>query len=188
VALSARAAAAGTYGTSAAGSESGYVEIYQNGRKAGVVNTDGQGKYVIPNLLPGHYTLRAYNGLGFSEFVDVSVAEGQTLSLVFAFDLLPEDKVYFYPNPARDHTVVRFESAAHPLEAQAYVFDLTGALVRELPGSISTRSGAEISWQWDLRNDRGEAIASGVYLVEVKVHDPVTGRRAKVVKKLAVIR
>jgi hypothetical protein len=190
VALAGRAASAARGAYAAAASEAGgaYIEVYQNGRKAGIIPTDAQGQYEIPNLLPGRYALRAYNGLAFSEMQEVDLAPGQALALAFAFELLPDDKVYCYPNPAGASTVIRFESSVQPLEAQATVFDVTGALVRELPGAQSVRIGAEVSWTWDLANARGESVAPGVYLVQVKVHDPGTGRKAAVIKKLAVIR
>jgi hypothetical protein len=181
-------AAAGAYGAPVAGVGAAYVEIYQGGRQVAAIHTDGAGRFIVPNLLPGRYAVRAFNGLSFSEMEEVSLAEGQTLALAFKFDLLPPDKVYFYPNPARERVTVRFESMTQPLEAQALVFDIAGNLVKELPGSAASRSGAEISWEWDLRNDAGEAVASGVYLVHVKVHDPATNRREGVVKKLAVIK
>lgn len=102
--------------------------------------------------------------------------------------MLPEEKVYFYPNPAHSQVTIRFESLTQPLEAQALIFDVTGALVKELPGTLATRSGAEVSWSWDLRNAGGEPLASGIYLVHVKVFDPATNRRAGVIKKLAVVK
>ena len=40
---------------------------------------------------------------------------------------------------------------------------------------------------WDLKNDDGEDVASGVYLFIVKVKGE-NGQSAKVIKKLAVIR
>ncbi len=41
---------------------------------------------------------------------------------------------------------------------------------------------------WDLDNDRGEAVASGVYLFMVKVKGGPEGQSAKVIKKLAIVR
>ncbi|HRY29866.1 MAG TPA: fibronectin type III domain-containing protein, partial [Elusimicrobiota bacterium] len=188
VALARSAVPSGAYGAPVAGVGAAYVEIYQQGRKIGEISTDVQGRYVVPNLLPGRYAVRAFNGLSYSELQDVTLAEGQVLTVQFKFDLLPEDKVYFYPNPARNQVVIRFESSVQPLEAQALVFDIAGALVREFPGSESVRVGAEVSWTWDLSNAQGEPLASGVYLVQVKVHDPATNRRTGIIKKLAVIR
>jgi hypothetical protein len=182
------AARAGSYSAPVASVGTAYVEIYQTGQKIGVISTDGEGRYIVPNLLPGRYAMRAFNGLSFSEMSEVHLAPGQVLNLAFKFDLLPEDKVYCYPNPARSNTVIRFESLTQPLEAQALVYDVTGGLVRELTGQDAARSGAEVSWNWDLTNAQGEPVASGVYLVHVKVLDPVNNRRAGVVKKLAVLK
>jgi len=181
-------AMATAYAAPVASVGAGFIEVYQKGKRVGVIYTDADGRYIVPNLLPGRYALRAYNGLSFSEMTEVTLVEGQVLSLVFKFDLLPEEKVYCYPNPARYQAAIRFESVVQPLEAQALIFDITGALVRELTGSDAVRVGAEVTWNWDLRNTQGEPVASGIYLVHVKVHDPATNRRAGVIKKLAVVK
>lgn len=179
---------AGRYATASAATGAAYVEVYQNGRKLGTAPVDGQGRFEIPNLLPGRYALRSFDGAAFGEMTEVTVAAGQRQAVSFAEELLPPDKVYFYPNPAHDHAVIRFESSVASLQAQASVFDLTGALVREFDGADAAHSGAEVSWTWDLTNSRGQAVASGVYLVQVKVVDAAAGRRAVVTKKLAVVR
>ena len=172
--------------TAVAGS---YVDIYQNGVKVGSVPTDAQGRFIVSNLLPGSYELRPFDGNSYGVMTHVNVAAGQQVEVSFAStaEFLPMDLVYFYPNPARDHAVIRFESASPSLTAEASIFDLTGGLVRVLADGEATRSAGETSWNWNLTNSHGAGVASGVYFVRVKVVD-ASGRRAAVTKKLAVVR
>jgi len=167
-----------------------FVDIYQNGVKVGSVPTDAQGRFVVSNLLPGNYALRPFDGTSYGVMANVSVAAGQQVEISFAStaEFLPTDLVYFYPNPARDHAVIRFESAAPSLTAEASIYDLTGGLVRVLTDGEATRSAGETSWNWNLTNSHGASVASGIYFVRVKVVDASSGRRAAVTKKLAVVR
>ncbi|TPW20820.1 MAG: hypothetical protein FD126_1308 [Elusimicrobia bacterium] len=172
--------------------ENGYgqsrVELLRGGTTVAGVKPDPSGRWIIPNLLPGKYAVRAYNGLEFTDPVDVQLGEGETQEVVFVFDPLPVASVFAFPNPAAAQTTFRFVSALPGLEAQVTVFDIAGNLVKELPGSAFVpKPGGLYHAVWDLTNDDGEAVASGVYLFMVKVKG-TNGQAAKVVKKLAVVR
>jgi len=182
-------APAGGYSTaSAAPAASGaYVEVYRD-RLAGTVPADSQGRFTVPNLLPGTYQLRPFNGVSFGPMTTVRVSEGETAVAAFKADLLDPKTFYFYPNPARDQATIRFETGVSALEAQVFIFDIAGSLVRELRGPEAARSGSEVYWNWDLTNSRGRAVASGVYLVRLQVVDRTTGSKADAIKKLAVVR
>lgn len=172
--------------------ENGYadsrIELMRAGTTVAQVRPDRTGRWSIPNLLPGRYAVRAYNGFEYTEPQDVQLGEGETKEVVFAFDPLPEASVFAFPNPARRATTVRFVSALPGLEAQVLIFDIAGVAVRELPGSrFTAKPGGVYHAEWDLTNDRGEGVASGVYLFMVKVKGS-NGQTGKVVKKLAVVR
>lgn len=174
------------YRPSAEGSR---VELYQSGREVARVASDPTGRWTIGHLLPGTYSVRAYTGAGYTEFVDVNLAEGEIHTVSFLVNPLPEAAVYAFPNPARHSTTIRFETALLPLEAQIAIFDLKGSLVREIPGSqITSPSAGRYHYVWDLTNSRGQAVASGVYLFMVKVKGGTDNQLVKVVKKLAVVR
>jgi hypothetical protein len=173
---------------SAGGGSGAYVELYQTGRLLGRASVDGQGRFSIPNLLPGRYAIRAYDGASFGALQRVELVEGQNASLTFLPELLDAKTFYFYPNPARSAATIRFETAVGSPEAEVQIFDLTGALVRDLPGSAAVRSGNEFSWTWDLADGGGRAVASGVYLVQLKLADPSSGRKTAATKKLAVVK
>jgi hypothetical protein len=165
------------------------VELFVDGRPAVVAPAGPGGRWEISHLLPGKYSVRAYNGLEWSDLVEVEVGEGETKTVAFLSDPLPQSKVFAFPNPARTRAKIRFYTELAGLEAQVLIFDLSGTLVREIPGSEIAPS--PLPWvyhaDWDLRNMRGEPVASGVYLFMVKVRGG-SGQNAKAVKKLAVIK
>ncbi|TBR21280.1 T9SS type A sorting domain-containing protein [bacterium] len=164
------------------------VDLLRRGFPVAQVRPDPTGRWSIPNLLPGKYSVRAFNGLEYTDPQDVELGEGETREVVFVFDPLPEASVFAFPNPARSKTTFRFVSALPGLEAQVTVFDIAGTLVKEIPGSaFVAKAGGVYHADWDLTNEDGESVASGVYLFMVKVKGN-NGQSGKVVKKLAVVR
>ncbi len=84
-----------------------------------------------------------------------------------------------YPNPFNPRTTVAFTMrAAGP--ATVEVFDTRGRLVRTLGNGL--REAGEHRVTWDGRDDRGENVAAGVYLVRVTTPAGVTAGRALLVK------
>ncbi|TBR20568.1 hypothetical protein EPO15_12755, partial [bacterium] len=172
--------------------EGGYsdarVDLLRAGTAVAQVKPDPTGRWTIPNLLPGKYAVRAFNGLEYTDPQDVQLGEGETREVVFVFDPLPEASVFAFPNPARTGTTFRLVSALPGLEAQVTIFDIAGTLVKEIPGSaFVAKAGGLYHADWDLTNDNGESVASGVYLFMVKVKGN-NGQSGKVIKKLAIVR
>jgi len=89
--------------------------------------------------------------------------------------------VFVYPNPYRTdrHGSRDLTVAGLPPEATVRIFSRSGQLVRVL-ATGENRTGGRT---WNLRNERGELVPSGVYLVRVEAPD-----QAPVLKKAAVIR
>lgn len=170
--------------------EGSHVELHQRGVEVARVSPDPTGRWSIGHLLPGSYRVRAYTGLGYTDFQDVDLAEGEIRTIGFVFNPLPDATVFAFPNPARHSTTIRFETALQPLEAQISIFDLKGALVREVPGSqiTATATPGLYHYVWDLTNAQGRGVASGVYLFMVKVKGGSENQLVKVIKKLAVVR
>jgi len=164
------------------------VELHQRGRQVAVAGVDPLGRWEVTNLLPGTYWVRAFNGLEYSEMSEVYLEEGELKEVSLSYDALPEAEVYAFPNPARESAVIRFRSPLYPMEAQVSVFDIAGTLVKEFKGSeLESPTPGVYHAAWTLRNDRGESVASGVYLFSVKVKG-ADGRSGRVVKKIAVVR
>ncbi|MEK7426454.1 MAG: carboxypeptidase-like regulatory domain-containing protein, partial [Actinomycetota bacterium] len=127
---------------SAVSNSNSRVELYQRGRQVSMVQVQPSGRWTIPSLLPGRYSVRAYTGLAYTDFQDVDLAEGEFKTLGFVFDPLPEASVFAFPNPARTSTTIRFVTVLAPLEAQVLIFDIGGHIVREFPGSQITGAAA----------------------------------------------
>jgi endonuclease I len=83
------------------------------------------------------------------------------------------------PNPFNPSTVIRYElSAAAAVELQVY--DLAGRLVRTLYAGQETAGAHECMWQG--RDDRGHAVAAGVYVYRLRAGDEVETRRMVLAK------
>lgn len=167
-----------------------FVELMQKGKTVVKVPVDERGNYSIPNLLPGEYYIRAYNGYLYSETKRVRVTEGQALSISFAFPLLEKDKVYAYPNPTKKGEItIHLVTSAINNEVKVSVYNVAGELVREIKDEEMNKTKFPVlEYLWNCRNDKGSKVASGVYIYIIKLEDRDTGREEKVTKKLAVVR
>ncbi|MCM2268184.1 MAG: T9SS type A sorting domain-containing protein, partial [Elusimicrobiales bacterium] len=163
-----------------------FVEIYRKGRRIGAAFAGEDGAFSVPNLLPGTYSLRVYNGSDYSVMQAVTLRPGENLVFTPRWTL-NKDKVYAYPNPANTLVHFHFEPVSAVFEAEVQVFDVAGRLVKRLaevlPDAVVGGGTKRISW--DLSR---ESVASGVYLYILRLKDPATGKTDKVVKKFAVIR
>jgi hypothetical protein len=104
--------------------------------------------------------------------------EGATVRLTRPADDL--SRVFIYPNPYR---MSRHEDpltiAGLPTETSIRIYTPTGQLVRTL-SSTQNRNGGR---RWDLRNQRGDRVSSGVYLFRINAPD-----ESPVLEKAVVIR
>jgi hypothetical protein len=78
------------------------------------------------------------------------------------------------PNPARGTTGITF-TLAHDSEVRVEVHDLAGRLVKTLARG-NRLAGQHPLW-WDTRDERGNLVASGLYLVRLSTADRVDVRR-----------
>jgi flagellar hook capping protein FlgD len=69
------------------------------------------------------------------------------------------------PNPARDAITLRF-TLSSAASVKVVVLDLAGRRVREFPAE--TQSSGEHSMKWDLRDDRGEPVGSGIFFARIE--------------------
>jgi len=124
------------------------------------------------NLSPGPYTISVYATDG----VNNSNTASQTVTLVS-----PDfSSLRVYPNPWRedkhDGKPITFDRL--PLGATIKIFTVSGRLARTLTPTIDTAV-------WDLTNDSGDKVASGVYIFMITVEN---GSAQTLRGKLAVIR
>ncbi|MGD9641626.1 MAG: kelch repeat-containing protein [Elusimicrobiales bacterium] len=163
-----------------------FVEVYSRGRRIGAAYTDAAGAFEIPNLLPGTYSLRVFNGSEFSRMETVKLGPGERLVFAPKWDLLNKAGVFAYPNPASTEVHFHFPQPPEPYEAEAQIFDVSGRLLRTLDAhapDLAQLGGRRLTW--DLVRD---GAASGVYLYVLRIKGLTTGRSEKVVKKFAVVR
>ena len=99
-------------------------------------------------------------------------------------------KSYAYPNPAKttetDKVTIKYylpQTASSKVKVKIYIYNIAGELVRKLFDDVERDAGAIYTDAiWNLKNDNGLDVASGVYLYYIKAGD------WKEVKKIAVIR
>jgi hypothetical protein len=169
-----------------------YVELLQRSKVVAKVNADNNGNYTVPNLLPGSYVIRVFNGVQVSEPASVTVREGEQLAVNFRWSLGFNDSgAYAYPNPARAGIVtIRYSVLNTNHSARIRIFNIAGELIREAKDDEITLLGAGVyGFVWDMKNDSGNDIASGVYIYILDIKETVAPyEKVTVKKKLAVIR
>ncbi len=84
-----------------------------------------------------------------------------------------------YPNPANPSTTIEY-SLATAGEVAVRIYNLRGALVRELVRADQTAGLHTVSWEGT--NDAGAGVSSGVYLYSVESGDQVRTRKLILVK------
>jgi protocatechuate 3,4-dioxygenase beta subunit len=178
--------------TASAGGTGLWVEVYKLGRLVARAEADAAGRFTVSNLLPGTYSLRAYNGKEYTEPVTVKLAQGQEYFFRPVFSTLMKDRVFAYPNPARTRAHIHFDSsfALGAFRADIAVFDLGGRLVKRFSEADAAddtdyAGGSGYRVTWDLERDK---VAPGVYFYSVEVEGTAGEKAEKVVRKLAVIR
>lgn len=164
-----------------------FVEVYRKGRRIGAAFAAADGAFSVPNLLPGTYSLRVFNGTDYSEMRTVALRPGENFLFTPKWALLNKDRVFAYPNPAAAEVHLHFEPSAAAYEAEAEVFDVAGRLVKRLTVHAADPAvgGATRRFTWDLARD---GAAPGVYIYVLRVRDSSSGETAKAVKKFAIIR
>jgi hypothetical protein len=101
-----------------------------------------------------------------------------------------------FPNPARARVTLRVGTNRPDISADMFkvsIYDSAGHKVRDSRGlDFVTRNSGNRKIQemvWDLTNDKGNAVANGVYFAKVTLSDPDNlEKKAKVTHKIAVLR
>ena len=119
------------------------------------------------------YDLRAMLGNGTEEPVGQSPAEVTTEGRL-ALRLYPAS-----PNPFTGKTSIRLDVPGHAGTATLTVHDLSGRKVTTLLHGVG-RGRHHV--EWDGRNARGTAVASGIYFVRLKVDDEIRNSKLTVLR------
>jgi flagellar hook assembly protein FlgD len=86
------------------------------------------------------------------------------------------------PNPAHDTVQIWARTGLAGTQVRVVVYSITGELISKLD------FGSSDVLTWNITNQKGERLASGIYLVVVTAVDPQTGDSERRVIKLAVLR
>jgi hypothetical protein len=85
-----------------------------------------------------------------------------------------------YPNPFNPKTNIAFE-LPRPARVTLRVYDIAGRLVRTILDDVQTEAGSHAE-VWDGRSDRGDRLASGVYLSRLEVDGEALSRTMVLLK------
>ena len=101
-------------------------------------------------------------------------------SAVEDFPPLAKRRLWAAPNPFNPRTTIRY-SVAGPSPVFLRIFDLSGALVRNLING-KTQGPGWFSVDWDGRDQKGRAVSSGVYLYRFETGDYTETRRLTLIR------
>lgn len=97
----------------------------------------------------------------------------------FSDQLLPENRVYNWPNPnIDDYTFIRY-FLTQTAQVNIKIFDVAGDLVDELPAKADTQTANEV--RWNLRD-----VQSGVYLARIEAKN--SNKQEVRIIKIAVVK
>ncbi len=128
-------------------------------------NTRGYIRYPLYNLPEGTHTLtlKAWNVYNYSA--------SATITFVVKKGNPQIGRFFAYPNPARERVSIQLEhnSSENPTDAEIFIFDAAGRLVRSIKPAISDGSYVIGDVEWDFRNQSGGKVANGVYFMRAIV-------------------
>jgi phosphatidylserine/phosphatidylglycerophosphate/cardiolipin synthase-like enzyme len=99
-----------------------------------------------------------------------------------------EEIISFYnkPNPASEYTIFVYELPLNTVQTEINIFTLAAEKVRTIINPTNFSGGIN-EYVYDLKNDYGRNLASGLYFAEVKVIFN-TGKSAKKINKMLIRR
>jgi hypothetical protein len=153
---------------------------------------DSDGSFRVENLLPGEYSMRAFDGENYSRVSTVKLLEGQTLNVKFTFPL-SVSRVYCQPNPGPDTSgnIYICFIGNQSYEAEVKIYTITGEEVRKssvFENFTNADSATGRRFVWNLKNNAGKEVANGVYFYILEVKDISSGESKKFKGKIAIIR
>ncbi|MCR4663030.1 MAG: M6 family metalloprotease domain-containing protein [Endomicrobiaceae bacterium] len=129
---------------------------------------------------------RSYKGLISGIKISAISSSSSLMTFIYGQDIVIIDdlsSVVCYPNPARNGVVNIINLPTDTKDFSAEIFTLTAKLVRSFSeNDIEYTSDGFKKIKWDCKNDSGQDVAPGVYLVMIK------NNSKKKIFKVAVIR
>jgi len=139
-------------------------------------HTTGKTHYLVEDLSPGLYTIRikAWDNMGNSSFEEMSF-EVEDCNLAISGLLA-------YPNPFAYNTSITFNIDA-PSNVTVKIYTLSGKFVREFSGDYDPAFGIVY---WDGKDEHGENVANGTYLIVAIARD-ANGNEDEIITKVTKI-
>ncbi|MBI4369605.1 MAG: hypothetical protein HY547_05185 [Elusimicrobia bacterium] len=156
-------------------------------------NGSGTSYYEYSGWLPAgsdySYYFEAYDVWGV-EASGTPTSEKSGPTVLETFIPTGADEIFAYPNPVRGNSVtVRMNLAYYAPTIELKFYDLTGQTLKTVADEAISKSNAPVyEYTWDLRDDSGNGIASGVYIYYMRAVDQTSGEETKKVKKFAVLK
>ncbi len=132
-------------------------------------------------LVKGSNTIQLELSWGWMDFDFLSVPRSLTTAIENAVASLPEQfsLEQNFPNPFNPATAIRYELVASDF-VTLKVYDLLGRQVVTVVNEMGTPG--KHTAMWDGKNDRGESVASGIYIYQLRAGNSVITRTMVLLK------
>lgn len=105
----------------------------------------------------------------------VNVEDGEKLAAAIkTFTLLQN-----YPNPFNPSTTIEYQIPESG-NIEVNIYDISGQLVKSLENNYQKAGSYKVSW--DSRNNGGQNVASGIYLIQVKYNQTALTKKLIFIK------
>ena len=153
-----------------------------------VINTLGQQEFEVVAPVNGRWVFDDVRATVYVQNMDTGeiqnaatmfVSEGDVTAAPSEVAAVAVPTLDAYPNPFNPMTRVRFKLPRSG-QATVRVHDLTGRVVRTLVDGSREAGRHEVIWQG--RNEEGQPVASGLYLVQLRSADGVSSQKVVLAK------
>lgn len=149
------------------------LKLYGDWSSMGTLTITESNPNVIQVILPVSVALKGRYALGYIEEAPI------TKETVTAF----QQSVAVYPNPVKNGLATFRYNLERAAKVNIKVYTIMGQLVWDK--EYNDAAGTNIEHKWELKNDSGNAIATGVYICRITADDGV--EEMTVIKKLIVV-
>jgi len=149
------------------------IELYKNGQFNFLItdNTENDGEYIWP--IPIEQDTSSAYRIKVTALSDDTILDWSNNPFSILKDTgvennpIPRTNQLYgnYPNPFNPETTVRYQ-IAQSTNVQVTIYNILGEKVKTLINAVQNEGQHEI--QWKGRNDQGQGVASGVFIVELK--------------------
>lgn len=155
-----------------------YYQTDKDTYKSGVL------EFPMGKLPKGNYQLKlsAWNNNNNYSEAEIEFIVTDTTELII-------ENLLFYPNPAKYDTNIKFKHnrGGEPINIQMQVFSLRGMLVYSFEESFDQATSEIQPFSWDLRDNNGNKLEEGMYLMKVNIRSLKDGAKNSASQKLIVI-